>query len=120
MDTQTIPIPDKSTEDVRAGQKTILYAILMNLTAFALSYLGLAGPITSILFLCGIGFSMYGMFLMSGGLGFQTALKVIFCILLIVPLVSLVVLLVLNSKATAHLRKNGFKVGLMGANKKSA
>jgi hypothetical protein len=39
------------------------------------------------------------------------------CIGMIIPVVSLILLLVLNGKATAAIRGKGVKVGLMGADK---
>jgi hypothetical protein len=38
-------------------------------------------------------------------------------VLMFVPLVGLIVLLVLNSKATAKLRAAGYRVGLLGASR---
>ena len=40
---------------------------------------------------------------------------IVFGILTLVPLVGLIVLLVVNAKATSVLRENGLEVGLLGA-----
>jgi hypothetical protein len=39
------------------------------------------------------------------------------CLGMIIPLVNIILLLMLNAKATAAIRNKGIKVGLMGANK---
>ena len=46
---------------------------------------------------------------------FGTALGIVLGILTLVPCVALIALLIVNGKATATLRANGVKVGLMGA-----
>ncbi|MEM9158929.1 MAG: hypothetical protein AAGB46_07735 [Verrucomicrobiota bacterium] len=111
---------ENANENVRVGQKVILYAVLINLVAIVLGFLNVKGVITSALFLTAIGLALYGMFRMTSGLGYATITKVIFCILLLLPLISLITLIVLNGKATAHLRKNGYEVKFMGADKKVA
>jgi hypothetical protein len=45
--------------------------------------------------------------------------QVLYAILMFVPCVSLIVLLMLNGKATAQLKQAGIKVGLMGADPNS-
>ena len=47
---------------------------------------------------------------------YGTGLGVLYGILALVPCVGLIVLLVINGKATSTLRANGVKVGLLGAN----
>jgi hypothetical protein len=44
-----------------------------------------------------------------------TGMAVLFAILLLIPCVGLIALLVLNSQATAELKRAGLRVGLMGA-----
>ena len=44
-----------------------------------------------------------------------TGIAVLFAILLLIPCVGLIALLVLNSQATAELKKAGLRVGLLGA-----
>jgi len=59
--------------------------------------------------------SFVGMFRLAGGLGYSTAVKILLVVLLLVPLVGLITLLVLNSRATKALQAAGYKVGLLGA-----
>lgn len=47
-------------------------------------------------------------------LGWNVALRILCCVLLFVPLVGLITLLVVNSKATSALKAAGYRVGLMG------
>ena len=47
---------------------------------------------------------------------YSTALGVLLGILTLIPCIGLIVLLVVNGKATGILRQNGIKVGLLGAN----
>jgi hypothetical protein len=47
---------------------------------------------------------------------YGTGLGIVLGVLSLVPLISLIVLLVVNGKATGILKQNGIKVGLLGAN----
>ena len=46
---------------------------------------------------------------------YNTAMGIVLSILTLVPLVGLIILLIVNGKATGILRANGIKVGLLGA-----
>jgi hypothetical protein len=45
----------------------------------------------------------------------DTVLAVIFALLMLMPCLSLVLMLIINAKATLVLRRNGYQVGLFGA-----
>jgi hypothetical protein len=47
---------------------------------------------------------------------YSTGMGIVFGVLTLVPCVGLIVLLIINSKATNILRSNGISVGLLGAN----
>lgn len=47
---------------------------------------------------------------------YSTGLGVLFGLLTFIPCIGLIVLLVVNNKATTVLQQNGYKVGLLGAN----
>jgi hypothetical protein len=47
---------------------------------------------------------------------YTTPLGIVLGILTLIPCIGLIVLLIVNSKATTVLRQNGIKVGLLGAN----
>jgi hypothetical protein len=118
--------PRMSRADVRAvawAQKAIILCILANLATlplrFALSTLDpglqllgvivlavyyLAVAITATVFVFMLAVKVYG-----------TGMGVVLGILTLIPCVGLIVLLIINSKATGILRKNGVRVGLLGA-----
>jgi len=98
---------------VASGQKLIIYAILVNFLTVGLC--ALIGDIGGLLGIVVIVMSLVGMFRLASGLGYSTGKKIMFVILLLVPLIGLITLLVLNSRATKVLREGGYKVGLLGA-----
>jgi uncharacterized membrane protein len=71
--------------------------------AFYLIYLGVV--VTGAVFIFMLSITLY-----------NTAAGIILGILTLLPLIGLIVLLIVNSKATKTLRARGIKVGLLGAN----
>ena len=100
-------------EKVAAGQKLVIYAILVYFLTIALQ--AAFGNIAGLVGIVAIVMSFVGMFRLASGLGYSTGAKIGLVILLLVPLVGLITLLVLNSRATKALRGAGYKVGLLGA-----
>lgn len=100
-------------EKVASGQKLIIYAILVNFVTIGL--IAAFGDIAGLVGIVAIVMSLVGMFHLAGGLGYSTAAKIFLLVLLVVPLVGLITLLILNSRATKALRAAGYKVGLLGA-----
>jgi len=100
-------------EKVASGQKLIIYSILVNLLTIGL--VAVFGDIASLVYIVAIVMSFVGMFRLASGLGYSTAARILFVVLLVIPLVGLITLLVLNSRATKALREAGYKVGLFGA-----
>ncbi len=100
-------------EKVASGQKLIIYAILVNFLTIGL--MAAFGDIAGLVGIVAIVMSFIGMFRLASGLGYSTATKIFLLVLLVVPLVGLITLLVLNSRATKALREAGYKVGLLGA-----
>lgn len=99
--------------NVASGQKLIIYAILVNFLTLGLQVA--FGDIAGLVGIAAIIMSLVGMFRLASGLGYSTGAKIGLVILLLVPLVGLITLLVLNSRATKALRGAGYKVGLLGA-----
>jgi hypothetical protein len=64
--------------------------------------------------------AIVGIIRLSSGLGYGLGARILIVLSLFIPLVGLIVLLVLNSRATNVLRSAGYKVGLMGAAPKAA
>ncbi len=104
---------DTALDDVVAGQKQIIYAILLYFVAAALQVV--IGPIAALLALACLGLSWVGLYKLSRGLGTPMWLRIVLMILMLVPLVGLLVLVSMSSRATSRLRKAGYSVGLMGA-----
>jgi len=117
-----------SIEKVRSGQRFILFAIILNLLVVAIAFLvpkteslmAVFGILNIIALLTGVVLAIVGVVRLSSGLGYGIAARILIIISMFIPLVSLLVLLMLSSKATAVLRSAGYKVGLLGAAPKAA
>lgn len=102
---------------VAAYQKGVILCILVNMIAMASQFF-LSPELAGIV---GIGFilaSLAGMvfvFLLAVQV-YGVALGILLGLLALVPCIGLIVLLIINGKATAVLRQNGIRVGLFGAN----
>jgi hypothetical protein len=110
--TEQAAITAQPLEKVASGQKLIISSILVNVLGFGLQ--AAFGDIAGLVGLVAIVMSLVGMFRLASGLGYSTGAKIGLVILLLVPLVGLITLLVLNSRATKTLRGAGYKVGLLG------
>lgn len=102
-------------EKVASGQKLIIWAILLNILTLCLSFA--IGDSASLLVIGVLILSLIGLFQLTAGLGYSIGAKIGFVILLLLPLIGLITLLILNSKATKALRAAGYKVGLLGASR---
>ena len=102
-------------------QQWVLYAllgqILIYVMVFVLQGAGFYGAsqLVSLLFFPLAVFSMAAVFLLGKEL-LHIVVAVICTVLMIAPCISLLVLLVINGRATRLLQQHGVKVGLMGAN----
>ncbi|MEO6876526.1 MAG: hypothetical protein ABI222_17055 [Opitutaceae bacterium] len=68
--------------------------------------------------LCGLAaicLAVIGVLRLTGGLQYPMAGRVLCCLLMIVPLLSLIVLAIINREGTKVLRGHGFAVKLFGA-----
>lgn len=119
---------DMRAQTVGGGQKLVIYALLVNIAVVAAVVASLGrGPgvepnLLLMLFILagrigGFLMGVYGLLQVARGLGWSTLAKVAMVIALLVPYVNVVLLLVVNSLATAFLRRSGYKVGLVGAYK---
>lgn len=124
-----IPIENDGTaiEKVQSGQRMVIFAILGNLLLCSLYGLALLlrGEIIIGLFMLLIVVGslitgIIGVFRLASGLGYGLLIRILFILFLFVGLINVLILLRLNSKATARLRSAGYKVGLLGATKKQA
>lgn len=115
--------------DVATGQKMIIYAVLINLLVLgmtvALPSANLMPDIGGLLLLGGWVLSFAAgvvalLGLMRIGKGFEWPVigRLALAVLAFLPCISLLMLLSINARATAHLKAAGYQVGLMGARPK--
>lgn len=110
------PVGRTDLRTVALRQKAIMYCILGYLACAILQMVApfplnlmfslavLAAAVTGAVFVFMLCFAIY-----------STGTAVVLGILTLVPLVGLIVLLIVNGKATGILRQRGLRVGLMGA-----
>jgi hypothetical protein len=119
---------DLTAREISKGQKAVIYAFLVNLLAVVMVEAAVnfdvsrstGGYIVIASWVCRLGavvLGLFGIFKIAAELGWSTLTKVVTFVLLFIPLVNLITLLVVNGKATAFLKKAGYKVGLAGAYK---
>ena len=104
---------DAAIERLASAQKLVIYSVLAYLGGAALRVV--LGPLGLVLLLASLVMGLVGTIRLCTCLGSSTFTKVVLIVLMFIPLVSLVVLLVLNGKATRKLREAGYRVGLLGA-----
>jgi hypothetical protein len=102
-------------EQIASGQKLVIYAILVNLATIGLQVV--IGQIAGLLGLASLVMSVVGIVRLGRGMGMAPVSRTFLVIAMFIPLINLITLLVLNSRATTHLRNAGYKVGLLGASK---
>ena len=117
---QVVGVKSGSREDLRSVakyQKGILVCILIYLIA-VFGQFAVPEEARAIVRFGVLGVGLVGtvfVFLLAIKV-YNTVVGVLLGILTLVPCVGLIVLLVVNGKATAVLKQNGIKVGLLGAN----
>ncbi len=111
------PPPRNDLRQIAMRQKAVMWCILGYLAAVVLqavlspeiavlgALLGLTASVTGAGFVFMLAIAIY-----------RTGAGIALGILTLIPLVGLIVLLIVNGKATRIRRENGIKVGLMGAN----
>lgn len=90
---------------------SILVAILANSIRFAVSNT----PIILLVYFATVGFEIFALYNLARSLKYSIVLMIFLFVCLFIPLVSLLILLFLNSQAMKALKAAGIKVGLMGA-----
>jgi hypothetical protein len=119
---------------LRSGQKLAIYAILIYLVTLIVQ-MSLAGAPHSprapgllmasgfVLMAGGLAaliMSLMGVWKMGYGLGVGTILRVVMLIFMIVPVINILLLLIVNARATRKLRQAGYKVGFLGVSGRTA
>lgn len=110
------PASESAIEDVAAGQKMIIWAIVLNIVSVIVST-GFA-DLWVVVALAAIALGITGLLRLAKGLGYSTPMKVVLVVLAAIPLVSLIMLLIVNGRATKALKEAGYRVGLFGARKR--
>ncbi|SEK50202.1 hypothetical protein SAMN05428989_0234 [Pseudoxanthomonas sp. GM95] len=114
-----LPLASAVLDDVAAGQRWVVYAILLYFVAM-LAANAITAPVASLLittlivFAC-VGLSWAGIYRLSRGLGYPLWWRIGLLVLMLIPLVGLLILVMLSSRATKRLRAAGYRVGLLGA-----
>lgn len=102
--------------DIASGQKLVIYAIISDFVAIALRMF-VVGPLAGLAVLTAFVFAIMGIVRLGSGLGMSLVSKILLVVVMFLPLVNVITLLVVNARATTHLRNAGYKVGLLGASK---
>ena len=105
--------PDEFVLKIMTGQKLIIYAILVYLAVVLLA--ANAGQIAQLLIIVPLIMSIVGVARISTGMKHPIWWRIVLVILLFIPLINIITLASLSSRATLRLRDAGFKVGLLGA-----
>jgi hypothetical protein len=114
---QTNSNDDTLLEQLRSGQKLIIYAILVNF----LGFLGTGKPLYVLaVSIVAVVLALVGFFRMAGGFQYSVGAKIALVVTQFIPLINIIVLIVLNTRATKLLRAAGFTVGLLGASRRAA
>ena len=119
---------DLQAAEVARGQKIVIYAVLLNILAVGIAIAAPAYgisesvgvPLVIAVWCARIGalaLGIYGILKIGSGLDWSGITKGLIFILLLLPLINLITLLTVNGRATAFLKKSGYKVGLAGAYK---
>ena len=104
---------------IATQQRTIMFCILGEIILM-IALMSLAKTSPFVAMACALGYwavvitAVVFIFMLSITL-YNTGTGVVLGILVLIPVVGLIVLLVVNGKATKTLREHGIKVGLMGA-----
>lgn len=109
------PEVSERMERMSFGQKLVIYAVLIYFLA-AVARL-IIGPLAFVLVFASLIMSLVGLYKVLSARQSHILVKIILFILLFVPLINILVLLSINSRATKALREAGYRVGIMGASK---
>ena len=104
--------------EIAVRQRVVMLCILGYIACVILQFV-VPGPLKLVVALAGAAFSITGavfVFMLAVAI-YSTGLGVVLGILTLIPIIGLIVLLIVNAKATTILRAHGIKVGLLGADK---
>lgn len=101
--------------NVGIAQRRLMGAMLVQVACIVVRLLPIPFALGFIVLLIASAYQCYVVFRLAEATGMETAARIVWLLLMFVPLVSLICLLLLNKKATDILRAAGIDVGLMGA-----
>ena len=118
------PAPPRSNaglEDVAAGQRWVIGALVLYLGAAALRMASEGAWFVFVpVGLVSVALGIVGLLRMSSGLGYSPGTMALLVALTFVPLVGFLVFAMVNDKATRTLRAGGYKVGFFGVRGRAA
>ena len=91
---------------------------MLNLLTVPLMLVPQAAEVRAALILIAIVLAVFGIVRMSRGLNISLIIIVLMAMGMVVPFLNLVILLIINARATRFLRDHGYTVGLLGAKPK--
>ena len=106
------------TEQVRSGQQLAIWAILLNLIGIPFLLVPEGAPIRALMILVAVVLAVLGVVRIARALDINLIIVVLMAMGMVVPFVNLVILLIINARATRFLRRHGYTVGLFGAKKR--
>ncbi len=108
----------ESLNRIARGQRQVMFALLAQIAA---SILARASPqIGLLLLIAALIYAVVALVRLTSALGISVASRVLLCIGLVIPLISLLILAVLSSRASRRLRAGGFRIGFFGAKPREA
>jgi hypothetical protein len=108
----------ESLNRIARGQRQVMFALLAQIAASVVA--GAAPQIGLLLLIGALIYSIVALVRLASALGVSVSSMVLLCIGFLIPLVSLLVLAVMSSRASRRLRAGGFRVGFMGAKPRAA
>jgi len=97
------------------GQKLVIYACMIYFTLSTVS--AFLPTVFPFLLLMSLGLYLVGFFKILKTLKMHIIFKILFSMILIIPLINIIALFLLNSKVTKILKNNGYEVKFLGAKK---
>jgi uncharacterized membrane protein len=105
--------------NIAKWQRIILYAILLYIVLIIMEIV-IKVSIGAILVIIPLVLSLIGVTFLAYALWQSYIIAAFYCLCMFVPLLNLLMLFFINTRASARLRAGGYKVGLLGASQKHA
>jgi len=106
-------LDDELLRRVASGQRLMIMSIVVSFLSISLQQM--LGPIALLIGLVSSIVAIVGAVRLADGLGHAVFARVLWAIAMLIPVVNLICMLILSSKATRVLRAGGWTVGFFGA-----